>query len=878
MSDTLARLAAALAGRYRVERELGAGGMATVFLAHDEKHDRDVAIKVLHPDLGAALGSDRFLSEIKTTAKLQHPHILPLLDSGEADGLLFYVMPVVTGESLRARLERERQLPIPEAVRLAREVAQALDYAHRHGVIHRDVKPENVLLHDGSALVADFGIALAVQTAGGTRLTQTGLSLGTPQYMSPEQAMGERTIDARSDQYALAAMTYEMLTGDPPFSGSSVQAIVAKVLSERPTAVRTLRDTVPPHVEAAVLTGLNKLPADRFATLDAFARALAGEGSATLASPSLTPGDARRPRAGRVVMVGVALVTGALAGAGGWVLGHRSEAVVAQPELHLAIATNQRPDAGMLSQAAGSLSPDGRLLAYGGADSAGKFAMWLLDLSTGRTRMLRADLAGTGAFSPDGRTIAMVNVSAQQLEVMPVEGGTPRVVNRQPGASTWLDDSTLVQATDATLLRFHVRGATVSEGEALLPVVTRSLDSRFLSRIDDQRLAFVRASQGEAPAGAQVMDVRTRAVRSLGIEASGVRYVSGGILLYRKDGAIVAQRVDSATLAFRGAPEVIVGGGDGTISGFTASRNGIVVVRRGSGSMDRELVIVDRKGRATPLFREHRAYLGPRFSPDGNRIAYIEGDRATNGGPVFIADARSGARVRVTLDDGNRAPEWTRDGRSIVLVRGNGTKDVSTVRRVSADGGPDSAVLFRRMRNVYELQVAPDGSRILWREDVPTSARDLYFVGTGGDTVPRPLRTTRYDERGLALSPDGTWYAYTSNETGQSEVYLSRLDDNGPRWPISRGGGVEPRWTRSGEIFFRRGDSVFVTRPTLGASPSASPPTFLFAGSYMLAGYEPRYDVSPDGQRFAMVRISTAERITFELVANWRERFLRTHP
>src|SRR5688572_21647336 len=234
MSAVLARLADAIGDRYRIERELGVGGMATVHRAHDIRHDRDVAIKVLHPDLAAALGAERFLAEIRTTAKLQHPHILPLLDSGGTEGAVFYVMPLVTGESLRQRLERERQLPIDDAIRLAREVASALDYAHRQGVVHRDIKPENILLQDGSALVADFGIALAVQSAGGQRMTQTGLSLGTPQYMSPEQAMGERTIDARSDIYSLAAMTYEMLTGEAPFTGATVQAIVAKVISAEP--------------------------------------------------------------------------------------------------------------------------------------------------------------------------------------------------------------------------------------------------------------------------------------------------------------------------------------------------------------------------------------------------------------------------------------------------------------------------------------------------------------------------------------------------------------------------------------------------------------------------------------------------------------------
>src|SRR5436190_16566790 len=264
--DTIASgLTDALSDRYRIERELGAGGMATVYLAHDIKHDRDVAIKVLHADLGAALGGERFLTEIRTTARLQHPHILSLLDSGNAGGLLYYVMPVVAGETLRARLEREKQLPIDDALRIAREIADALDHAHGVGVIHRDIKPENILLQGGHALVADFGIALAVQQAGGQRMTQTGLSLGTPQYMSPEQAMGDRTIDARSDIYALGAVTYEMLTGDPPFTGSTVQAIVAKVLTERPTAPTAVRDTVPPSVERAVMTALAKLPADRFA-------------------------------------------------------------------------------------------------------------------------------------------------------------------------------------------------------------------------------------------------------------------------------------------------------------------------------------------------------------------------------------------------------------------------------------------------------------------------------------------------------------------------------------------------------------------------------------------------------------------------------------
>jgi len=259
--------------------------MATVYLAHDIKHGRDVAIKVLRPELAAALGAERFLAEVKITARLDHAHILTLIDSGNADGTLFYVMPFVRGESLRARLTRERQLGVDEALIITRQVASALDYAHRQGVIHRDIKPENILLHEDEAFLTDFGIALAVSEAGGDRLTGTGLSLGTPSYMSPEQAAGDRHLDARSDIYALGAVTYEMLAGEPPVTGPTVQAVIARLMTERPTSLRVLRDTVPATVDAAVMRALNKAPSDRFATAREFADALLGGPATTPPTP-----------------------------------------------------------------------------------------------------------------------------------------------------------------------------------------------------------------------------------------------------------------------------------------------------------------------------------------------------------------------------------------------------------------------------------------------------------------------------------------------------------------------------------------------------------------------------------------------------------------
>ncbi len=277
MADQLERLEAALSDRYTIEREIGSGGMAMVYLSRDWKHDRQVALKVMRPALSAILGGERFLREIRIAAKLNHPHILALHDSGEADGFLYYVMPYVEGESLRSKIDREKQLSFDEAVTLTRQVASALDYAHQQGVIHRDIKPENILLHRGEAVVADFGIALAITAAGGDRLTETGLSLGTPAYMSPEQATGTGELDARTDVYSLGAVLYEMVTGEPPQAGATVQAVIAKLLSERPTQPRVLRGSVPEAMDRAIMKALAKVPADRFASAAEFATALMAE-------------------------------------------------------------------------------------------------------------------------------------------------------------------------------------------------------------------------------------------------------------------------------------------------------------------------------------------------------------------------------------------------------------------------------------------------------------------------------------------------------------------------------------------------------------------------------------------------------------------------
>ena len=418
MSEIPDRLAAALADRYRLEREVGAGGMATVYLAHDLRHDRPVAIKVLKPELAAAIGAERFLAEIRTTANLQHPHILPLFDSGEAGGFLFYVMPYVEGETLRARLSREKQLSIETATRIATEVASALAYAHRHGVIHRDIKPENMLLLDGAALVADFGIALAVSAARtGERITQTGMSVGTPQYMSPEQATGERDITGRADIYALGAVTYEMLVGEPPFTGPSAQAIVTKVMTEDPRRLIPQRRSIPPALEDAVLTALEKLPADRFESAADFARAMTGDQSARRASGRRD--DARPSRralllsiAGAAALIAVAFVAGTRIGR------PRS------PITSFGKSSKVTWDRGMEIEPA--ISPDGRYVAYAAGTTA-SMRIFIRQVAGGRSLQLTDDslaVQTNPSWSSDGSRILFL--SGGGVFSAPSSGGPAR--------------------------------------------------------------------------------------------------------------------------------------------------------------------------------------------------------------------------------------------------------------------------------------------------------------------------------------------------------------------------------------------------------------------------------------------------------------------
>ncbi|MFN8652193.1 MAG: protein kinase [Gemmatimonadales bacterium] len=448
-------LATALADRYRIERPLGAGGMATVYLATDLKHDREVALKVLRPELGAVLGSERFLAEIKISARLDHPHILTLIDSGEAAGFLYYVLPVVRGESLREKLNREKQLGVEDAVAIAKQVAGALDFAHKKGIVHRDIKPENILLQEGEAMLTDFGIALAVREAGGNRLTETGLSLGTPQYMSPEQATGDRLLDARSDVYSLAAVLYEMLAGEPPVTGPNAQAMIAKLMTERPTHLRVVRPSVPPEIDAAVARALDKTPADRFPSAAEFARALEIRPvTPTLATPAVA---APKSRSGLLVAGAVAAI--ALASSGYFALSGKSA-----PRAKSFGLKDRTQITFSGSVYASAISADGKQLAFIDRNCGDKGCSYSVDVQdvggTTTHRVLDGASAAYGLeWSPDRRNLLMVGTINKRwgLYLLSALGGPPRYLT-SAAAMFWSNgDSLLVAPPVANDSVFYVK-------------------------------------------------------------------------------------------------------------------------------------------------------------------------------------------------------------------------------------------------------------------------------------------------------------------------------------------------------------------------------------------------------------------------------------
>ena len=770
MSGPLARLTAALADRYRIERELGAGGMATVYLAHDLKHDRRVAIKVLRPELAAVIGADRFLSEIKTTANLQHPHILALHDSGQADSFLFYVMPFVEGESLRDRLAREKQLPIADAVRIATEVAGALDYAHRHGIIHRDIKPENILLHDGRALVADFGIALAA-TSAGHRMTETGMSLGTPHYMSPEQAMGDRELTPRSDVYALGAMTYEMLLGEPPFTGPTAQSIVAKVISEKPAPLIARRERVPQVVEDAVLTALEKLPADRFATTAQFAEALT-----------------RPDTAGTVTRRGM---QGTEAIARPWLRDRRS--IVA------------------LSVAAAALAVVAVLVRRGGADTLDRVVF------TQQTFVPQAIF--NARFAPDGQTIVYsAALEGNQTQLYLIRPDFPAASPLGPPNTHLLAVSSkgdLAVLTGARFLRHRLFSGTLARmplgGGAPRELLTDVREADWSP--DGSALAIIHEVGGKDRLEYPIGKVLYESPGYL----SDPRVSPGGDAIalfehpYRYDdrGAVI--------LVDRGGHRTVLSDGYDAMEGLAWAPDGRAVLLSGTqGERGMQVRSVDLHGRS----RQRLPSPGVLTMQDvarggGGRWLVTTDDQQDR---VFVRAPGAQADRDVSWLDRSQLPVISEDGKFVVFTN------------AGADAGVNYATMLRKTDGTPVVRLAEgfpaglsfDGRWLL--VIIPSGQQQLMLYPTGPGQ-PRRLDHGEFQNINYAqFFPGGQQLLVCGNEPGRAPRCYARALDGGALRPVTAEGTDAGFVSPDGrEIVGRLTSHGFRVYPTDGGAPREVP-------------------------------------------------------
>ncbi|MEX2182677.1 MAG: protein kinase [Gemmatimonadaceae bacterium] len=854
-----------LSDRYRLDREVGAGGMATVYLAHDIRHDRQVAVKILRPELAAIIGGERFLHEIRTTANLQHPHILPLHDSGEVAGSVFYVMPFVEGQSLRDRLNQERQLPVDEAVRITREVASALDYAHRHGVVHRDIKPENILLHDGQALVADFGIALAVSRSdGGTRMTETGMSLGTPHYMAPEQAMGEREISARADVYALGCVLYECLVGEPPFTGPTAQAIIARVMTDSPRALQTQRRTIPSHVEAAVRTALEKLPADRFASAAAFSEALGnssyGAGAAALAATGRV-GSAGTwdPRSWSAPMRAVTAGALVLAVTTAWLALRPGGATGAAP-----------------ARVAFTLLDSVPANVHAVASDAGTIA-WI---GTGGLYVRRAGetdaalMPGTADavpdvldFSPDGEWVVYAALPTARtpqtkgaIRKIALSGGGPQpVTNELPGAGfeipvsmLWGDDGRIyfdivnLVARSGIILSVDAEGGPLDTIATLpgLYAVTRELLP------GDRTLLVTVASPTGTNSRILALDKATGDTTQIALAVTPTWSPTGHLLFVRADGTMQALPFDPRRLRQLGPPITVAD--SVAVSPWVAfyhlSSNGTLVYTRGpsagGGGGGNRIVFVRLDGTVERVPLPATDHPDGAVSPDGRRLAYTRDDA------VWIYDLDLGTHRQLTQGgSGYHNPVWSPDG-TRVLYRASRDTVVAGAMFIQ---WVDSAAAVRRIGGTSVAdnpgQWLADGT-ILSYTDLP--AADIHRTVAEGEPRFTPVLSADWPERAPRVSPDGKWIAFQSGEGNIMRITVRRWPDLRDKVVVSEGAprnNAHPLWSPdSRTLYYQEGSRVI-------AATLAPGPTFRVASRREISDQVtgPLTAVHPDGRLFGFV-------------------------
>ncbi len=793
--------------------------MATVYLATDLKHDREVALKVLRPELGAVLGAERFLAEIKITARLDHPHILTLIDSGEAGGFLFYVLPLVRGESLRDKLKREQQLGVEEALAITKQVASALDYAHRSGVVHRDIKPENILLFEGEAMLADFGIALAVKEAGGNRLTETGLSLGTPQYMSPEQATGDRLLDARSDVYSLAAVLYEMLAGEPPVTGPNAQAMIAKLMTERPVHLRVVRNSVPENIDAAVARALDKTPADRFGSAGDFARALELKpitGTVPVASAVPAPGGAGSRR-----NFWLGLAAGLVAVAAGAFAMKRPAAAAPREAAFALRDRTQLTTSGNVFVSA--ISADGKQLAYithNCGASGCSFAVDIQDVGgTATHRILDNISAGYGLeWSPDRRNLIFVGTWNGRYGwfLLSALGGTPRFLTSGAAMFYAGGDSLLV-------------GPSGPGADSSFQVKVTSIDGTVRDSIRVAGPGISLSGLSVSPGGKWIVALVVQARRGFwqvfdrsGKVADHVtnsctcpgRITSDALWLTRSGQgfeSIIRLGIDPATGKLATRQDTLL---SGNFNNFSVTADGSTLVVD-DGKSEFKLWALGLPAALADKFvdADLRAKSSTRLltslSPDGARILIARDVASTSGGAdrrYSIMPFAGGTEATLNVAAGTRTSQWV--------------DSVSVLFGAQVDGGARFSLMDVRTGAVSRTLDLPD-SLVL---DVVPLADGWAWVPSTADRV-----VVRRGEKTLEI-PKPAWYGslymLDVDRTGQQLLMLGwgPTEDTLGVSVVPIDGGTPVMWATS---FAERGPARFLSDGSILFQPWDTPESVL---------------------------------------------------
>ena len=851
-------------------------------------HERKVALKVLKPELAAVVGAERFLAEIKTTANLTHPHILPLHDSGEADGFLYYVMPYIEGETLRERIDRDRQLPVDEALGIATAVANALQVAHEAGVVHRDIKPGNILMSRGEPLVADFGIALAVSAGGGGRLTETGLSLGTPYYMSPEQATGDQAVGPASDTFALACVLYEMLVCEPPYPGSTAQAVLGKIIQGLPVSATAIRQSVPANVDAAIGKALEKLPADRFTGAQDFAKALADPAFRHREVDGAVMGAGPGPW--KQLTLTFASLFVLATGVAGWSL-LRPDPPQPVERFSLDLEVAGFP----------GVSPDGSAMAIvGAAANGGGEQLWLRrwdnPVPTPIPGTEGGDISASGpVISPTGNEVAWIVDG--QLKLASLGGGVVRTLaDSVICCSRWGPDGFIYYSRVGGAINRVPATGGAEEGVTQQDQEDEGTHGHFQVLEGGEVAVFT--VWGSATARIEAMRLSTGERKVL---TPGVRpYLTpmGHLVFGSADAQILAAPFDAENMELTGAPVPLVEGvfvtGQGDMAYSLSESDTLVYLPAAGAAGQSEFVWVTRSGQATPVDPGYTLNLptnyGWRLSPDETRIAF--NSTADGNDDVRIKHLPDGPEERITFsEDVDYRPLWTPDGQSVTYFSGPTPEDRNVWSR-RADGTGDAVLVLDDERSLNQGSWSPDGEWLVVRATATAAMglglRDILAFRPGVDSAAAPLvASPEFAEAAPAMSPDGKWLAYSSNETGRDEVFVRPFPNvDSTRVRVSTDGGIAPVWAKGGrELFFVDEDRGLVAAQfdPVSGQVLAKETLFTIPAVYRVGSGLNFYDVSSDGERFLMARPYTgdtedAEPPGFVLVQNFFEELKRLVP